>query len=202
MSGKEWFNRLGAGLLAGLAAGLLMTLVILLLRFLFGVATPSELVGDRIAPLLGVNKFLELLGRFGGYNHLKQLGVSSVIAGQIIVGMIGGLSLALLSARTATTPNDSANSRRAVASLDYSPLADARHTLQRAATRSSRLHDSHCFALLLYRLRCDVVVLFWSADKVPALRPGPRAKGKARAAGQRSWRNGCARLWLAAASAL
>src|SRR6266545_4655032 len=114
MSGKEWFNRLGAGLLAGLAAGLLMTLVILLLRFLFGVATPSELVGDRIAPLLGVNKFLELLGRFGGYNHLKQLGVSSVIAGQIIVGMIGGLSLALLSARTATTPNDSANSRRGV----------------------------------------------------------------------------------------
>ena len=114
MNGKDWINRLGAGLLAGLAAALLMTLVILLLRFLFGVATPSELVGDRIAPLLGVNKFLELLGRFGGYNQLKQLGVSSVIAGQIIVGLIGGLALALLSAPTAARPNDSANSRRGV----------------------------------------------------------------------------------------
>jgi hypothetical protein len=163
MNGKEWFNRLGAGLLAGLAAALLMTLVILLLRFLFGVATPSELVGDRIAPLLGVNKFLELLGRFGGYNQLKQFGFISIIAGQIIVGMIVGLSLALLSARTAATPNDSANTsrrglrhlpgRRALAPLDYSPLADARHTLQRAANRSSHLHDSHCFALLLPKFR-------------------------------------------------
>jgi len=114
MNGKEWFNRLGAGLLAGLAAALLMTLVILLLRFLFGVATPSELVGDRIAPLLGVNKFLELLGRFGGYNQLKQFGFISVIAGQIIVGMIGGLSLAFLFAPAAGTPNDSANIRRGV----------------------------------------------------------------------------------------
>ncbi len=30
------------------------------------------------------------MGRVGGYNHLKQLGVGSTIAGQIIVGALGG----------------------------------------------------------------------------------------------------------------
>ncbi|MBA3805032.1 MAG: hypothetical protein H0X14_04890, partial [Acidobacteria bacterium] len=77
MSGKHRLKTLGAGLLAGLAATILMTLVLLLLRSVFGIATPSELVGDRIAPLLGIEKFFELLGRFGGYNQLKQVGVSS-----------------------------------------------------------------------------------------------------------------------------
>ena len=69
-------KKFGAGLLAGFTAALLMTLFLLLLRYLFGVATPSELVGDRIAPLLGVDRFLELLDRFGGYNNLKQIGVT------------------------------------------------------------------------------------------------------------------------------
>ena len=87
---------LGAGLLSGLVAAILMTLVLLLLRYLFGVATPSELVGDRIAPLLGVDKFLELLNRFGGYNNLKQIGVMSVIAGQLVVGALGGLLYAFI----------------------------------------------------------------------------------------------------------
>ena len=31
------------------------------------------------------------MGRVGGYNHLKQLGVGSTIAGQILVGALGGL---------------------------------------------------------------------------------------------------------------
>lgn len=87
ISGKA----LGAGLLAGLVAGLGMTLVLLLLRYLFGVATPSELVGDRIAPFLTIEKFFELLARFGGYNELKQIGVSSVLGGQLAVGALGGL---------------------------------------------------------------------------------------------------------------
>lgn len=93
---KQWTKTLSVGLLAGLVAALLMTLLFVLLRDLFGIATPSELVGDRIAPLLGIDKFFELLSRFGGYNHLKQIGVSSVIIGQLVVGALGGVLYALI----------------------------------------------------------------------------------------------------------
>ncbi|MGI8996328.1 MAG: molybdopterin-dependent oxidoreductase [Pyrinomonadaceae bacterium] len=93
MNGRHW-KRLGAGLWAGLVAAILMTLALLALRFLFGVATPSELVGDRIAPLLPVETFIDLLVRFGGYNNLKMLGVSSVLGGQLIAGALGGLAYA------------------------------------------------------------------------------------------------------------
>ncbi len=31
-----------------------------------------------------------MMGRVGGYNHLKQLGVGSTIAGQLLVGALGG----------------------------------------------------------------------------------------------------------------
>ena len=36
------------------------------------------------------------MGRVGGYNHLKQLGVGSTIAGQLVVGAIGGAVFGLL----------------------------------------------------------------------------------------------------------
>ncbi len=67
-----------------------MTTVMLLLRTLFGVATPLALIGDRLSAVFPVGPFLDLMGKVGGYNHMKQLGVGSVIAGQIIVGAIGG----------------------------------------------------------------------------------------------------------------
>src|SRR5262249_23400404 len=35
--------------------------------------------------------FLRLMGRVGGYNHLKQVGVGTTIFGQILVGGLGGL---------------------------------------------------------------------------------------------------------------
>ncbi len=94
--GRSRIKMLSTGLLTGVVAAMFMTLVLLLLRYLFGTATPSELVGDRIAPLLGVDRFLELLNRFGGYNNLKQIGVMSVIGGQLVVGAIGGLLYALV----------------------------------------------------------------------------------------------------------
>lgn len=98
---------LAIGLLTGLVAATLMTLVLLLLRYLFGVATPSELVGDRIAPLLGVDRFLELLTRFGGYNNLKQIGVMSVIGGQLVVGALGGLLYGFIVGRSRTAQLES-----------------------------------------------------------------------------------------------
>lgn len=103
-SSGDWFKKLirnlSAGLLAGLVASILMTFALLLLRYFLGIATPYELIGDRIAPLLGVEIFFELLGRFSGYNQLKQVGVISVISGQLVIGAVGGLLYASIVERT------------------------------------------------------------------------------------------------------
>jgi DMSO/TMAO reductase YedYZ molybdopterin-dependent catalytic subunit len=77
------------GLLAGSVAGILMTTAMLLLATL-GVATPLFVIGDRLSVFIPPGPFLSLMGKVGGYNHLKQLGVGSTIAGQILVGAIGG----------------------------------------------------------------------------------------------------------------
>jgi DMSO/TMAO reductase YedYZ molybdopterin-dependent catalytic subunit len=78
-----------AGILAGFFAGIVMTVVMLVLA-LFGVATPLSILGDRISVFFKPEPFLALMGRVGGYNHLKQLGVGSTIAGQLVVGALGG----------------------------------------------------------------------------------------------------------------
>src|SRR6476661_3905102 len=80
---------ISAGLLAGLIAGIAMTIVMLLLT-LFGVATPLVIIGDRLSVFIPPGPFLSIMGRVGGYNHLKQLGVGSTMAGQLVVGAIGG----------------------------------------------------------------------------------------------------------------
>ncbi len=81
----------GAGLFAGAIAGIVMTVVMLLLAWLLGVATPVAIIGDRLSVFIKPGPFLALMGRVGGYNHLKQLGVGATIAGQILVGGLGGL---------------------------------------------------------------------------------------------------------------
>src|SRR6266403_5280130 len=90
---------LGAGFLAGLVAGLLMTVTMLLLAGLFGVATPLVIFGDRLSVFIPADTFLSLMGRVGGYNHMKQLGVGSVIAGQLLVGALGGIVYGLAARR-------------------------------------------------------------------------------------------------------
>lgn len=82
---------IGAGFLAGLTAGLLMTGTMLLLAWLFGLATPLAIFGDRLSVFIPADTFLALMGRVGGYNNMKQLGVGSVIAGQLGVGALGGI---------------------------------------------------------------------------------------------------------------
>src|SRR2546423_9935580 len=82
---------IGAGFLAGLIAGLFMTVAMLLLAWLFGVATPVVIFGDRLSVFIPADAFLSLMGRVGGYNNMKQLGVGSVIAGQLLVGGLGGM---------------------------------------------------------------------------------------------------------------
>ena len=72
-----------------------MTTAMLLLAVL-GVATPLVIIGDRLSVFIPPGPFLSLMGKVGGYNHLKQLGVGSTIAGQLVVGAIGGAILGLV----------------------------------------------------------------------------------------------------------
>jgi DMSO/TMAO reductase YedYZ molybdopterin-dependent catalytic subunit len=83
-----------AGLFAGLLAGIVMTAVMLLLAVL-GVATPLVIIGDRLSVFIPPGPFLSLMGKVGGYSHLKQLGVGSTIAGQLVVSTIAGAILGL-----------------------------------------------------------------------------------------------------------
>jgi DMSO/TMAO reductase YedYZ molybdopterin-dependent catalytic subunit len=90
---------IAAGLLAGLIAGIAMTTVMLLLAWLFGVATPLTIIGDRLSVFIPPGPFLSIMGKVGGYNHLKQLGVGSTIAGQLLVGAIAGAIFGLVMRR-------------------------------------------------------------------------------------------------------
>src|SRR3954454_8477725 len=92
-----------AGLLAGLVAGVAMTGVMLVLAW-FGVATPLAIIGDRLSVFIKPGPFLEIMGRVGGYNHLKQLGVGSTIAGQLAFGAIGGAIYGVFMRRNPSKP--------------------------------------------------------------------------------------------------
>src|SRR4051812_14308973 len=88
-----------SGAVAGFIAGLLMTTMTLLLAWLFGVATPLVIFGDRLSVFIPADTFLALMGRVGGYNNMKQLGVGSVIGGQLFVGAFGGMIYGLVMRR-------------------------------------------------------------------------------------------------------
>jgi DMSO/TMAO reductase YedYZ molybdopterin-dependent catalytic subunit len=94
----SWTKAILAGLLAGLLAGIAMTTAMLLLAVI-GVATPLVIIGDRLSVFIPPGPFLSIMGKVGGYNHLKQLGVGSTIVGQLVVGAIGGAILGLFSRR-------------------------------------------------------------------------------------------------------
>src|SRR4030095_2963255 len=87
------------GLLAGFVAAIVMTTAMLLLATL-GVATPLVVTGDRLSVFIPPGPFLSLMGEVGGYHHLKQLGVASTCASQLLVGAIGGAIFALFVRRT------------------------------------------------------------------------------------------------------
>ena len=96
MQREGWSKTIGIGLLIGLVASIFMTLAMMALHYGLGIATPAELVGDRLAPTFTIQEFFELLARYGGYNELKQVGVTSVLAGQLTVGVLGGVLYALI----------------------------------------------------------------------------------------------------------
>lgn len=97
--GRTYLGAAAVGLLAGLVAALAMTALMLVLRSVAGIPTPAELVGDRFAPLIPARDFGGLIAWAGGYNQLKQLGVVSVLIGQILAGTLGGVIYVLLRRR-------------------------------------------------------------------------------------------------------
>ncbi len=72
-------------------AGLAMLLMMAILRLFLGWPTPTELIFDRLFPLLTVEFFISSLVRAGGYTPLKLQGVFGALAGQVIVGGFGGV---------------------------------------------------------------------------------------------------------------
>src|SRR5712671_5871312 len=79
------------GFLAGLLGGVTMLLTMALLRLVLGWPTPTELIFDRLFPLLTVEFFISSLVRAGGYTPLKLQGVFGALAGQVIVAGLGGV---------------------------------------------------------------------------------------------------------------
>ena len=86
-----------------------MLLTMGLLRLFLGWPTPTELIFDRLFPLLTVEFFIGSLVKAGGYTPLKLQGIYGALAGQIIVAGIGGMIYALfLRRKAANSPNDRA----------------------------------------------------------------------------------------------
>ena len=79
-----------AGVAAGLLAGLLMLIVMGVLRLILGIATPTEMIFDRLFPKLTVTFFIDQLVAAGGYTPLKLRGVFGALAGHLAVAAVGG----------------------------------------------------------------------------------------------------------------
>ena len=88
---RHWLKTLIWGFFAGVLAGIAMLLTMALLRLFFGWPTPTELIFDRVFPMLTVEFFIGSLVRAGGYTPLKLQGVFGALAGQLIVAGLGGV---------------------------------------------------------------------------------------------------------------
>lgn len=98
----SWWGFLARGVFAGVLAGVVMLLCMTILRSLFGVPTPTEMIFDRLFPLLTVKLFIGALVKAGGYTPLKLQGVFGALAGQLAVAGLGGLVYALFMRRRAS----------------------------------------------------------------------------------------------------
>src|SRR2546428_8585458 len=88
---RPWLRTLTWGFIAGVMAGLAMLLMMALLRLFLGWPTPTELIFDRVFPLLTVEFFIGSLVRAGGYTPLKLQGVFGALTAQVIVAGLGGV---------------------------------------------------------------------------------------------------------------
>ncbi|HEX3446148.1 MAG TPA: molybdopterin-dependent oxidoreductase [Chthoniobacterales bacterium] len=110
LSRQPWIKTLIVGFFAGVFAGVAMLLTMALLRLCLGWPTPTELIFDRIFPLLTVEFFIGSLVRAGGYTPLKLQGVFGALVGQLIVAGLGGVLYAFY-LRRGDRSNASRNTR-------------------------------------------------------------------------------------------
>ena len=101
--GPTTFQAVALGALAGLFAALAMTLLMGLLRLFLGIPTPAEMIGDVFIPTLNLDQFFALIERFGGGSAIKQVGIGSVLLGQIVAGTVVGAIYGALAARDGGT---------------------------------------------------------------------------------------------------
>ncbi len=99
MTTDRWPVLVVKGLLAGAFATIVLTLLLLVGRWLLGVSPPPEALPDRFAPTLDIDTFFSLFERFGGYNGLKRFGIRSGTIGLVSVGLLIGLVYAVLAGR-------------------------------------------------------------------------------------------------------
>jgi DMSO/TMAO reductase YedYZ molybdopterin-dependent catalytic subunit len=92
---RQWFKVITWGLCAGILAGVAMLLTMALLRLFLGWPTPTELIFDRLFPLLTVEFFISSLVKAGGYTPLKLQGIYGALAGQMVVAGLGGVAYGL-----------------------------------------------------------------------------------------------------------
>ncbi|MBV8586862.1 MAG: molybdopterin-dependent oxidoreductase [Verrucomicrobia bacterium] len=88
---RPWLKILLAGFWSGLLGGLAMLIVALLLRWLFGFPTATELIFDRSFTLISINFFIESINWAGGYVPLKLNGVYGALGGQLLVAALVGV---------------------------------------------------------------------------------------------------------------
>lgn len=96
---QSWAKRipnLTAGIIAGLFAAVVMTLAMAASRFWLGIMPPPEAVPDRIAPTLDIATFFRLFGKYGGYDGLKQFGITSGLRGIAATGAVLGIVYAFV----------------------------------------------------------------------------------------------------------
>jgi len=90
MTGRRRTQIKGFG--SGVIAGLFMVLLMLALRYFTGASSLPELILDRGAPFMPIPVFFSLLNFFGGYSHLKEIGVLSTLIGLLgFAGIVGAV---------------------------------------------------------------------------------------------------------------
>lgn len=89
------------GALAGLIAALGMIWSMALLRRHLGVASPTEMIFDRMFPIITIDQFLNSLQLAGGYTPLKLKGVAAALTGHALVGIVLGAAYGWLRGRDA-----------------------------------------------------------------------------------------------------
>src|SRR5882724_10302133 len=78
------------GFVSGLIGAIFMVLLMLVLRYFTGATSLPELILDRGAPFIPIPVFFKLLGFFGGYSELKEIGVvSNLLALVAFAGIVG-----------------------------------------------------------------------------------------------------------------